>query len=141
MEKSMMPVYDAQDFENENNGETTPPSLVSDRKFLTFFIIAMVISAFLAIGYLNQQKQLYELQTQEAYLISSLINSQEDSLLLKYKLFPEEVGLGELREAWKDNPCYKTSCAYSDALSKVLEYLEKGKTPFVPTELGSGVQV
>lgn len=141
MEKSMIPPYEAQDFKHENNGEATPPSLTSDRRFLTFFIIAMVICAFLAIGYLNQQKELYELQTHEAYLISSLIDSQENSLLLKYQLFPEQVGLGELRSAWKDNPCYETSHAYSDALSKVLEYLENGQTPFTPTDLGSGVQV
>ena len=95
----------------------------------------------MGISYLKQVNKLNELKVQEAYAICSLIDAQEDHLLLKYQVLPEHVGLGTLRDAWKDNPCYETSITYSDALDKVIKQLEENQKPFVPENLGTEVKV
>ncbi len=144
MEKSLMNYQENEDFEQNTPAEPVDHAykgLVADRKFLIFFVISMVVCFFMVGSYINQQKKLCELQIQEAYMTCSLIDAQEEHLLLKYQLLPEQVGLGELRNAWKDNPCYETSHAYSDALTLVIDALRKNETPFVPENLGTGVKV
>ena len=37
--------------------------------------------------------------------------------------------LGDLRDAWIDNPCYETANTYTDALSEVIDKLEQKTTP------------
>lgn len=141
MDKSVISYSEAQVIDQEYSENHGQSGLASDRRFLTFFIISMLICAILIVGYLHQQKQLNDLKIQEAYTICNLIDSQEEHLLLKYHVLPEHVGLGTLRDAWKDNPCYDTCITYSDALGDVIEQLENNQKPFVPEELGAEVKV
>ena len=76
---------------------------------------------------MGQLKQKYELEKEEAYVLSVLINAQEDHLRLKYGVEPEDVGLGELRDVWAYKPCKETAQAYSDALQMVIDVLSKPK--------------
>ena len=88
-------------------------------------VFLLIIIAFMAV-YMGQLKQKCDLEKKEAYVLSVLINAQEDHLRLKYGAEPEDVGLGELRDAWAYNPCKETAQAYSDALQMVIEILSEG---------------
>lgn len=93
-------------------------------------VFLLIIIAFMAV-YMGQLKQKYELEKEEAYVLSVLINAQENHLRLKYGVEPEDVGLGELRDAWAYNPNQETAQAYSDALQMVIDILNEDK----PSEL------
>lgn len=93
-------------------------------------VFLLFIIAFMAV-YMGQLKQKYELEKEEAYVLSVLINAQENHLRLKYGAEPEDVGLGELRDAWAYNPNKETAQAYSDALQMVIDILSEDK----PSEL------
>jgi hypothetical protein len=60
---------------------------------------------------------------EEAFVLSLNINVLEENLLLEYGLFPEDVGLDELRSEWYFNPCYETAMEYFDGLFTVYECL------------------
>ena len=141
MDKSVISYSEAQRIDQEYSENHDQWGLVLDRKILIFLAISIAISIFMGISYLKQVNKLNELKVQEAYTICSLIDAQEDHLLLKYQVLPEHVGLGTLRDAWKDNPCYETSITYSDALYKVIKQLEENQKPFVPGNLGTEVKV
>ena len=89
-------------------------------------VFLLIIIAFMAV-YMGQLKQKYELEKEEAYVLSVLINAQEDHLRLKYGVEPKDVGLGDLRDAWAYKPCKETAQAYSDALQMVIDVLSKTK--------------
>lgn len=138
MTRSAMPTYDeaqTQKFE----GYIDPESynrVRKDQKLLKFTIIATVIILLMGALTMYQNNELNKLKVYDAYLTCSLIDAQEDHLLLKYGLFPKDVGLGELEEAWEENPCEETSKAYSEALSHVIDQLESKKPEFLrPDEL------
>lgn len=88
-------------------------------------VFLLIIIAFMAV-HMGQLKQKYELEKEEAYVLSVLINAQEDHLRLKYGAEPEDVGLGELRDAWAYNPNKETAQTYSDALQMVIDILSEG---------------
>lgn len=113
------PVVEEYEDSYEDDGNSFRRRIPLD-KFLV--IMLTVITVFMAlIMWQNNQKN--ELEKQEAYLVSVMINLQEENLLLEYGFLPSDVGLGEIRSAWVENPCYETAHAYSDALEAVLDYL------------------
>ena len=105
-----------------------------------FVILILIMVIAFQVIYMFQLKEKYELEKQEAYVISVLINAQENNLRMKYGLTPKEVGLAELRDAWISNPCSETAHAYSDALDQVLEYLSEQFSPR-PNKIGNTIQV
>lgn len=113
------PVVEEYEESYEDDGNSFKKRIPLD-KFLLLMLI--VITVFMAL-LMWQNNQKNELEKQEAYLVSMMINLQEDNLLLEYGFLPNEVGLGELRAAWISNPCYETAHAYNDALQALLDYL------------------
>jgi hypothetical protein len=99
----------------------------------TAIIILLTMALLFCIITMHQKNVLNDINVQHAYTICSLIDSQEEHLFLKYHILPDQVGLGTLRDAWKENPCYETAITYSDALGAAIERL---KTPLVPDESG-----
>lgn len=87
---------------------------------------------------LNQQKNYSNLVEHRAYVLSSGIDLMEDNLLFKYGLFPQDIGLNDLRDNWIDDPCYETSILYYQALKEVLAYLSS-ETVSEPTTVGYSV--
>ena len=82
---------------NQENGIKRWDGSISISKFVILILIMIV--AFQVI-YMFQLKEKYELEKQEAYVISVLINAQENNLRMKYSLTPKEVGLEGLRDEW-----------------------------------------
>ena len=122
---------------NQEKGIKRWDGSISISKFVILILIMIV--AFQVI-YMFQLKEKYELEKQEAYVISVLINAQENNLGMKYSLTPKDVGLEGLRDEWIRNPCSKTAHAYSDALDQVLEYLSEQFSPR-PNKIGNTIQV
>ncbi len=102
-------------------------------------VFLLIIIVFMAM-YMGQLKQKYELEKEEAYVLSVLINAQEDHLRLKFGATPEDVGLGELRDAWAYRPCKETAQAYSDALQMVIDVLSE-RAPSEKIEPDGVIQV
>lgn len=98
-------------------------------------IVLAVLIIIMAAILLYQHHEYHEVVEHQAYVVSTAINVLEDRLLLKYGYLPKDVGLGELREAWINNPCYETSYSYYESLSDVLDYLDEGTVPDCTTKL------
>lgn len=113
------PVVEEYEDSYEDDGNSFRRRIQLDKFLIAMFIMITVFMALLM--WQNNQKN--KLEKQEAYLISVMINLQEENLLLEYGFLPRDVGLGEIRSAWVENPCYETARAYSDALKVVLDYL------------------
>lgn len=113
------PVVEEYEDSYEDDGNSFRRRIPLDKFLIVMFIMITVFMALLM--WQNNQKN--ELEKQEAYLVSVMINLQEENLLLEYGFLPRDVGLGEIRSAWVENPCYETAHAYSDALEAVLDYL------------------
>lgn len=124
------------------SAEEEENSIFTKRVSLEKFVIGLLILiiVFMAM-FMWQHDQNRKLETEEAYLISMMINLQEDNLLLGYGLFPSDVGLEKLQSTWINNPCYDTAYEYSEALGIVLEELSGGKVPDVFVDTGAMLQV
>lgn len=97
---------------------------------LYWIVIAMLLATIaINIFQMYQYKQYCQAVTEEAYVVSVSINLLEDSLLFNYGIFPEEIGLGDLREAWISNPCYDTAMNYYQSLFEVYEHFEENAEP------------
>ena len=103
---------------------------------LSLLIIAMllIMLAMNAIE-MHQYKQYSEVVEHEAYVLSVSINLLEDNLLFNYGLLPEDLGFGELREAWLSNACYETAMSYYEALREAWEYFEDDTGKFESFEV------
>lgn len=113
------PVVEEYEDSYEDDGNSFRRRIPLDKFLIAMLIMITVFMALLM--WQNNQKN--ELEKQEAYLVSVMINLQEENLLLEYGFLPRDVGLGEIRSAWVENPCYETAHTYSDALKAVLDYL------------------
>ena len=113
------PVVEEYEDSYEDDGNSFRRRIQLDKFLIAMFIMITVFMALLM--WQNNQKN--KLEKKEAYLVSVMINLQEENLLLEYGFLPRDVGLGEIRSAWVENPCYETARAYSDALKVVLDYL------------------
>lgn len=96
------------------------------------FLVATLI-IILLFACIFQQKILANQTEKEAYLLSVVVTEYEDVLLFKYSITPNQIGLGNYREAWINNPCYETILPYYTKLSEILELLEEGIFPNEPT--------
>lgn len=97
------------------------------RKVCVFFLLVALVMAGLTAYQLYKTDKVKE---EHAYVSAALISLQEEHLMLKYGVFPADVGLGALRDAWIDNPCYETTIAYCDGLTRVIEALEDADNPY-----------
>lgn len=128
---------------NENAIEDNQPEEKScnEMKTMKQIVLGLLLIIAMLLGCFYMQHQIYEQETQEAYLMSVVVNLLEDRLLLEYGVLPRHVGLGNLRSAWIDNPCYETIKPYYQALDKLLNELENGKNPFESTIIGDPLPV
>lgn len=110
------------DFYEENDENPGAESKPKNFMKLLIVILVAVIVMQSVLMYSNQREG--ELVEQNAYLTCVLINMKEDHLLLKYNVFPEQVGLADYKNAWIENPCAETAEAYNAALEQLLNYLE-----------------
>ena len=128
---------------NENAIEDNQPEEKScnETKTMKQIVLALLLILAMLLGCFYIQHQIYEQETQEAYLMSVIVNLLEDRLLLEYGVLPRHVGLGDLRDAWIDNPCYETIKPYYQALDKLLNEFESGTNPFESTIIGDPLPV
>ena len=98
-----------------------------------FVMVILIISVVMMGIYIFQMHQYTQVIEDHAYTLSSGIMVYEDSLLIRYGVFPEEVGLGPYRDAWIDCPCLETALDYYNALSDYFEFLD-GNYPIFTEE-------
>lgn len=106
-----------------NEANQCKQTAISQKHIIAFLLLIIVMMS----GLMLLQNQKAKLKEHEAYVLSVLIDLQEDHLFLKYGVRPNEIGLEDLRSEWVDNPCYETAINYSDALSLVIESFEGSK--------------
>lgn len=104
------------------------PKVIPMNKFITGFLILMLIMGGI---YHFQYRQYAKTLEQQAYVISTAILLYEENLVYGYGVLPEDVGLGDFREAWIDDPCYDTAFAYYEALQDLFEYFENDSPPHI----------
>ena len=122
MTENMVPTNDS----TEEMASYSGANVTLTRKVLAILILMSVVMGCLLI-YQNVQK--HKMMEEHAYVSAVMISLQEEHLVLKYGLLPSQVGLSQLRDAWIDNPCYETTVAYCDGLTRVIEELEKSPEP------------
>lgn len=136
---SVLPVESESDSQSSLEAYHQPNSMSDTTSDTTYrkkgIPLYAVIIGLLLIMLLTSWVQLHQYRVysdaveQEAYLLSVTINLLEDNLLIQYGIFPEEVGLDNLRSAWISNPCYETAIAYYEALSDFFEHFDQYTEP------------
>lgn len=122
MDKNLVAANEPDNMMQDNSGTV---KTVSAKHVCIFLVVVILMMGVLMV----QQYQHTKIKEEHAYASAALICLQEEHLLLKYGLIPSQVGLGDLRDAWIDNPCYETANTYTDALSEVIDKLEQKTTP------------
>lgn len=105
-----------------NDNRQQESELGKVKKVCIVWVLFFVIVSLLITG-LN-----YEVRKQEvkiSYLEGALISEYETTLSLMYSAKAENIGLGNFRQEWIDNPCHKTAEKYIEALKQACDELEK----------------
>lgn len=111
-------------------------TLKARNRTLKVVVVCLILCCIMMVGILHTQYQISEQQEKELCLMAAIVDLWEDRLFLLYGKFPEEVGFGELKDAWIDNPCYDTLSPYYNALKEFFEAQEgDGDTPIFTGEM------
>ena len=75
-------------------------TLKARNRTLKVVVVCLILCCIMMVGILHTQYQISEQQEKEICLMAAIVDLWEDRLFLLYGKFPEEVGFGELRDAW-----------------------------------------
>lgn len=125
-----LPEEQSSTLEQDNCKNPATPSFRPKAIPWPYIIIAMLTVLLIMTSLqVSQQKEYGAVIAKEAYVISVSINLMEDTLMFKYGVLPEDIGLDDLRSRWIDTPCHETAEAYYTALKSALDYFKHGQSP------------
>ena len=118
------------------NHVNSTQSLKRKIRNLRFAVVCLILCCIMMLGNVRLEHQISTQQEKEVCLMAVVVDLLEDRLFLLYGKFPEELGFGELRDAWIDDPCKETLEPYYNALEDFFKDIEGNEgTPLIPGEM------